>query len=102
MYFDPSLVFFSLVVDCGPITVPVYAIYHGNSTKYLSVITFSCKEGFFLYGEASRMCQADGKWSSVNMSCRGSTELLFFYCNSSVREHVLKLIINTTNDLLVV
>lgn len=85
MYFDPSLVFFSLVVDCGPITVPVYAIYHGNSTKYLSVITFSCKEGFFLYGEASRMCQANGKWSSVNMSCRGSTELLFFYCNSSLR-----------------
>ncbi|XP_068694975.1 sushi, von Willebrand factor type A, EGF and pentraxin domain-containing protein 1-like isoform X1 [Montipora foliosa] len=58
-------------VDCGPITVPKYAIHHGNSTTYPNIVTFSCEEGFFIQGISSRTCQADGRWTTGDVRCRG-------------------------------
>lgn len=59
-------------VDCGSITIPKYAIPHGSSTKFPSIIKFSCQEGFYLQGSSSRKCQANGTWTSGVLRCYGA------------------------------
>ncbi|XP_067016811.1 sushi, von Willebrand factor type A, EGF and pentraxin domain-containing protein 1-like isoform X5 [Acropora muricata] len=63
---------FCEAVDCGSITIPKYAIPHGSSTKFPSIIKFSCQEGFYLQGSSSRKCQANGTWTSGVLRCYGA------------------------------
>ncbi|KAL9989269.1 hypothetical protein ACROYT_G003802 [Oculina patagonica] len=58
-------------VDCGPLVAPEHGVAHGNSTTYPNVITFSCNTGFSLQGTSTRMCQADGTWTSGEVLCQG-------------------------------
>ncbi|XP_015755037.1 PREDICTED: sushi, von Willebrand factor type A, EGF and pentraxin domain-containing protein 1-like isoform X6 [Acropora digitifera] len=63
---------FCEAVDCGSITIPKYAVPHGSSTKFPSIIKFSCQEGFYLQGSSSRKCQANGTWTSGVLRCYGA------------------------------
>ncbi|XP_057204981.1 sushi domain-containing protein 2 isoform X1 [Triplophysa rosa] len=57
------------VQSCGWLSPP----YHGqkDGTLYLegATVTFSCHDGYRLYGSQERTCDGDGKWSGQETSC---------------------------------
>lgn len=61
--------FFISVQSCGWLSPP----YHGQKegTLYLegATVTFSCHDGYRLYGSQERTCDGDGKWSGQETSC---------------------------------
>ena len=62
--------YFSSVVDCGLLGHPQYGRVNTDSgTTYNSMATYSCNEGYYLNGSASRTCMANGEWSQSTSSC---------------------------------
>ncbi|XP_048586831.1 sushi, von Willebrand factor type A, EGF and pentraxin domain-containing protein 1-like isoform X3 [Nematostella vectensis] len=57
-------------VDCGPLYSPRYGSLHGNLTVFPNVITFSCDEGFDLFGSSERMCTSEARWDGTNTVCK--------------------------------
>ena len=43
----------------------------GRETTFPNEATFSCDEGFILYGSKVRNCQSNGSWSGTKTSCQG-------------------------------
>lgn len=56
-------------MDCGSLNDPVNGSVVGPTSTFPSMVTYSCDEGFELEGEASRMCQANGKWTGSDPMC---------------------------------
>ena len=58
------------VVDCGPLVHPRNGRVNTDSgTTYNSVATYSCNEGYYLNGSASRTCMANMEWSPLAPTC---------------------------------
>ncbi|XP_065167243.1 CUB and sushi domain-containing protein 3-like isoform X3 [Atheta coriaria] len=57
-------------VTCSPPENPRHgkAIY--TSCSYNSVVSYECKYGYYLAGEATRRCGADKKWSGLQPVCK--------------------------------
>ncbi len=62
--------FFNAAVDCGKLDDPDYGEVDFSSTKFKSKATYSCDDGFFLVGDETRVCQANGKWSGEAPICK--------------------------------
>lgn len=45
-----------------------------KSTKFNSRVTYSCNEGYFLFGPRERLCQGDEDWSGTPAECRSERE----------------------------
>ena len=60
-----------LAVDCGLLSVPMNGSSSGNSTVFPNNVLFNCDLGFILNGSSSRMCQANGTWSGLSVTCVG-------------------------------
>lgn len=63
------------IVDCGPLTTPT----NGNATlingtTYLSTATIFCNTGYDLSGSQRSTCQASGRWSNTNATCKIKSE----------------------------
>ena len=61
-----------LARDCGDLPVPMNGSVTGNETTYPNQLSFSCDDGFDLIGSTVRRCQADGKWSEEQATCKGN------------------------------
>ena len=58
------------VVDCGALTHPLSGqVNISSGTTYNQVAIYSCDTGYNLVGSPSRICQANGMWSSTAPSC---------------------------------
>ena len=61
-----------LAKDCGNLPVPMNGFIIGNQTTYPNKLLFSCDDGFDLIGSRVRSCEADGKWSGEQPTCKGT------------------------------
>ena len=43
-----------------------------NGNVFQSVATYTCNEGFTVIGNATRVCGANGEWSSSTPECQGT------------------------------
>ena len=56
-------------IDCGPLSIPQNAIINMTTTTFPSMAVYSCETGYDLNGPSTRMCQPDGNWSRLEISC---------------------------------
>ncbi|RUS82417.1 hypothetical protein EGW08_009805, partial [Elysia chlorotica] len=56
-------------LSCEPVNSIKYGEVMGNSFTYLSVLDYTCKDGFKLAGNSSSTCTEHGIWSSQPPSC---------------------------------
>lgn len=54
---------------CHPITKVENGDFFPKSNKFGAVITFSCNDGYFLFGSRERMCQGDEEWTGTPAEC---------------------------------
>nr|BAR45606.1 complement factor B-1 [Ammothea sp. RS-2014] len=54
--------------------VPINGMKSGNRYDAGDVVVFSCKPTYFLFGNATRICQSNGYWSGTEVFCRGTNE----------------------------
>ena len=64
-----------LAKDCGNLSTPLNGSVSGYETTYPNELEFKCDVGFELRGSASRRCEADGKWSGVEVTCQGIVKI---------------------------
>lgn len=72
---------FRRIISCGVLETPRFGRKLNFDFTPGSRVTFQCNEGFFLRGDARRVCTNEGKW---NLPEYGYTECLrtytkFFY-----------------------
>ena len=61
--------FFLSLVDCGLLQNPDYGLaHHPFGTLLESVGEFTCNFGYYLHGQAQRVCVEDG-WTGSNPTC---------------------------------
>ncbi|XP_060603499.1 CUB and sushi domain-containing protein 3-like [Ruditapes philippinarum] len=58
-----------IIVDCGPISNPENGSVLVPSSTFASVATYTCLNGYFLTGSATRLCTSDGYWNGSAPSC---------------------------------
>jgi len=57
------------IIDCGELTTPANgAVVQSKGTKFNSVATFFCAEGFHVVGCGTRMCGMEG-WTNESPVC---------------------------------
>ena len=71
------------VVDCGVTTLPLGQV-SVTSTTFGSVATYSCATGYDLSGPDTRVCQDDGTWSGIELTCESECNLNSVKCTDSV------------------
>ena len=60
------------IVDCGPLSNPANGqVDISSGTTLNSVATYSCYTGYNVTGESTRICTADGQWTSSAPTCVG-------------------------------
>ena len=63
---------FCTVTDCDSLTKPDNGrVDTLNGTTFGSTATYTCDTGYTLSGSQSRICGADGNWTSFNPLCEG-------------------------------
>ena len=66
-----SLFFYYPVITCNQVLLaPVNGAISVGPRTALSVLDFSCNQGFTLQGSRSTICQLDGTWSSGTPTCK--------------------------------
>ena len=69
------------VMDCGPLSDPTNGQVNFTATTEGSVATYACTStGYYLLGNSTRTCQADGQWSGNMPSC--NRKLVVYYKNA--------------------
>ncbi len=61
---------FSIAVDCGDLDDPDYGDVDISSTTYGSEATYTCRHGYYLVGNATRVCLYSGKWGGYAPVCK--------------------------------
>ena len=60
------------VVDCGNLTDPANGqVDHTAGTTNGQTAIYSCDTGYYLVGNGTRTCQAEGDWSRSAPTCQG-------------------------------
>ena len=84
---------------CPPLTVPAdgsisYSMDPDDNNEYLSgtLATFSCNEGFEIFGESTRMCQHNMTWTKSQPSCQGALIIVEKNCILNVKTVVYLLL----------
>lgn len=57
------------VVSCGWLPTPRNGKKDGTNYLQGSTVSFTCNEGFILYGSKERTCQDDGTWTGEQPFC---------------------------------
>ena len=57
------------IIDCGPLSDPVFGNVQFFATIYRSIAIYQCFRGYVIDGVTTRTCQVDGNWSDVAPSC---------------------------------
>ena len=59
-------------INCDPLTGPDNGqVDTSNGTIVGSIATYTCDTGYALSGSQSRICGADGNWTSTVPMCKG-------------------------------
>ena len=61
----------SLVISCQRLQSFANGQQSRHMLTYLSVVNFTCNEGYTLTGSAQRVCLANGEWSGEDSACSG-------------------------------
>ena len=69
-----ALLFLSIGLICGSLPNPKNGQVTFGSTRVGSSATYRCDKGFVLVGKSSRVCQANGEWSSTEPQCQRKQE----------------------------
>ena len=56
-------------IDCGALPALSNGSISGTSFTFQKALTFACDSGFYLIGENTAICEADGTWSSSQPTC---------------------------------
>eukprot|EP00117_Sycon_ciliatum_P031628 scpid5507/ scgid24698/ Sushi, von Willebrand factor type A, EGF and pentraxin domain-containing protein 1; CCP module-containing protein 22; Polydom; Selectin-like osteoblast-derived protein; Serologically defined breast cancer antigen NY-BR-38 len=56
-------------IDCGALPALSNGSISGTSFTFQKALTFACDSGFYLIGENTTICEADGTWSSSQPTC---------------------------------
>ncbi len=56
---------------CDVLTDPLNGTVIGDNRTFTSVVRYECIDGYFLVGDETRTCQADGEWSGDDPTCMG-------------------------------
>ncbi|XP_052280448.1 sushi, von Willebrand factor type A, EGF and pentraxin domain-containing protein 1-like [Dreissena polymorpha] len=60
---------FCQIKDCGPLISPQKCHVSYVNTTYTERAYFSAETGYYIIGNATRVCQANGTWSGIPPSC---------------------------------
>ncbi len=60
----------STAVDCGKLDDPDYGEVDVSSTTYRSMATYTCRHGYYLVGEKTRLCLYNAKWGAYAPVCK--------------------------------
>ncbi len=60
----------STAVLCGDLDDPDYGEVDISSKTYGSKATYTCRHGYYLVGEKTRVCQYGGKWGGYAPVCK--------------------------------
>lgn len=66
-------------VQCPPPEAPRHGKAVYTSCAYNSVVSYECKYGYRLVGDATRRCGADKKWSGLQPMCKGEYSFKLFH-----------------------
>ncbi len=62
-----------IAIDCGTLAHPTNGrVDTSSGTTFMSAVVYSCSTGYNLYGTRSRVCQANGLWSSSPPTCKSN------------------------------
>ena len=77
VYIHPTLVY----SVCPRFNIPENgAVSQTIPVTAFSIATFTCDEGYDLFGSTQRLCRTNGQWTGVNTNCTG---MLLFYVENS-------------------
>ena len=72
--------FYFPVITCNQVlSAPVNGAVSVGPRTALSVLDFSCNQGFTLQGSRSTVCQLDGTWSSGTPTCKRTGNIFRFH-----------------------
>ncbi len=63
------LFFYTVAVDCGPLTDPTNGFVTVPITTFGSTATYTCITGYTVTGDMTRTCGAGGMWSGSDPTC---------------------------------
>lgn len=64
-----------LGISCGFPGYIANGYINGRQYNYLDIIQYVCNPGYRLFGESTRTCQVDNKWSGDTPTCEGKTKI---------------------------
>ena len=62
---------FLVAIGCGPLTNPANGAIELSGTAFGDTATYSCNQGFVLFGKGIRTCEGNGQWNGKSPECRG-------------------------------
>ena len=60
-----------VAVSCSPLSNSENGVVELTGTAVGDTATYSCNQGFILFGKGIRTCRADGAWNGKSPECRG-------------------------------
>ena len=90
-----------VAVSCTPLSNPENGVVELTGTAVRDTATYSCNQGFLLFGKGIRTCRADGAWNGKSPDCRGEgwMQLNIFAGVSILLPRLLKLTYCHTNSI---
>lgn len=87
--------FFLTAVDCGTLPNPLNGqVSHPSGTTFGQMATYICEQGYTLNEDSSRpnprICQADGYWSGMSLSCPRKPYCVFVSCTLALDFEYIK------------
>jgi hypothetical protein len=70
----------SLAINCGMLGNPINGDVITNGTVLGSLASYSCRAGYELEGDATRVCQPNRSWSNTEPTCLGRLHQKDNYC----------------------
>ena len=70
------------VVQCGGLGDPPNGEVSLDGVVFGSQATYNCSAGYNLFGDATRSCEADGRWSGSQPACEGNQHLYYIFTSA--------------------
>ena len=70
--FNYDIIF--LLLDCPVLQQPEYGSVNSvlNNPQHGNNVSFSCNDGYNLFGSVERTCMPNGIWSGTTVTCQGN------------------------------
>ena len=91
--FLPRACAFCTAISCGQLNDPVNGKVVVSGTTPGSTATYSCNDGFQLFGNTVRECQSNGHWSGSTPSCKSKNIFSSFLTSLVTTKNLLSFMI---------